>query len=58
MRIKEIIVEPDKKIYVGSIFKIKIKVEGDLFPKRKLITENVKYIKTQDGKNIRMEWSV
>ena len=55
-KIVEKIVEPDK-IYVGSIFKIKIKVKDSYEEYRDVITENEKNIITEDGKNLITEWS-
>lgn len=54
-RIIEKIIEPSR-IEVGSIFKIKIKVEDEIINKRTLITEDGIRIITEDGKTIRTEW--
>lgn len=55
-RIIEKIVEPTK-IYVGSTFKLKIKVQDDYLQYRQIITENGKILITEDGKQISTEWS-
>lgn len=55
-RIIEKIVEPTK-IYVGSTFKLKIKVQDDYLQYRQIITENDKILITEDGKRIITEWS-
>lgn len=54
-RIIEKIVEPSR-IEVGSLFKIKVKVQDILTSKKIFVTErNIKII-TEDGKLIRSEW--
>lgn len=53
--IKEIIVEPNK-IYVGSTFRLKIKVKDDFLFKKSLMTENGLIILTENKENIRTEW--
>ena len=54
-RIKEIIIEPNK-IYINSLFKLKVKVEDYYAKARCLISEDGKAIITEDNKNIRTEW--
>lgn len=54
-RIVEKILEPGE-IYVGSVFKLKIKVEDELHKISKIITEDGKKIKTEDNKYLRTEW--
>lgn len=54
-RIIEKIVEPSR-IEVGSLFKIKVKVEDILTSKKIFITERGIKIITEDGKLIRSEW--
>lgn len=54
-RITEKIVEPSR-IEVGSVFKIKIKVDDVLANKRNFVTENLRKIITEDGNSIRTEW--
>lgn len=56
-KIKEILVEPNK-IYVGSTFKIKVKVEDDYFYKKRLISEDNLILTTENGEQIRTEWGV
>lgn len=56
-KIQEIILEPSK-IYTGSTFKLKIKVQDDYFNRKRIITENNVLITTQSGKIIRTEWGV
>lgn len=56
-KILEKIVEPSK-IYVGSTFKLKIKVQDDYFNRKRIITEDNMLITTQSGKVIRTEWGV
>lgn len=56
-KILEKIVEPSK-IYVGSTFKLKIKVQDDYFNRKKIITEDNMLITTQSGKVIRTEWGI
>lgn len=54
-KIIEIITEPNK-IYVGSTFLLKVKVE-DMSPSRKyLATENSLKIISEDNKKIIAEW--
>lgn len=55
-RIIEKIVEPTK-IYVGSTFKLKIKVQDDYLQYRQIISEDSKILITEDGKQISTEWS-
>lgn len=55
-RIQEIILEPDK-IYVGSNFKLKIKIENDDIREMRLISEDNKILITEDNKIFRTEWS-
>lgn len=57
MQIQEIIVEPEK-IYTGSTFRLKVKVQDDYFYKKRLITEDGKAIVTEDSKKLRTEWGV
>ena len=54
-RIVETIIEPSK-IYTGSIFKIKIKVEGNYAYKHSFITESGLNIITENNDIIRTEW--
>lgn len=54
-KIIEKIIEPNK-IIVGSIFKLKVKVEDDYYNKKILATENGVVIISEDGKRIRTEW--
>lgn len=54
-RIIEKIVEPSR-IEVGSLFKIKVKVEDILTSKKIFITERGIKLITEDGKLIRSEW--
>lgn len=56
-KILEKIVEPSK-IYTGSTFKLKIKVQDDYFNRKKIITEDNMLITTQSGKVIRTEWGI
>lgn len=56
-KIQEIILEPSK-IYAGSTFKLKIKVQDDYFNRKRIITENNVLITTQSGKIIRTEWGI
>lgn len=56
-KILEKIVEPSK-IYVGSTFKLKIKVQDDYFNRKRIVTEDNILITTQSGKIIRTEWGV
>ena len=51
----EKIVEPSK-IYVGSTFKIKIKVDRDYSFVNEVTTENNLEIITENANNIRTEW--
>lgn len=51
----EKIVEP-ARIEVGSIFKIKVKVEDVLSSKKIFITEDAITIITEDDNTIRTEW--
>ena len=54
-KIIEIITEPSK-IYVGSTFKLKVKVE-DMSPSRKFLTTEISQkIISEDGKKIIAEW--
>lgn len=55
-KIQEIILEPDK-IYVGSNFKLKIKIENDDIRKMRLISEDNKTLISEDNKIFRTEWS-
>ena len=48
-RIKEIVVEPNP-VMVGSIFRIKVKVDRGIM--RNLITENSRNLITEDGRNL------
>lgn len=57
MQIQEIIVEPEK-IYTGSTFRLKVKVQDDCIYKRRIITEDGKSILTEDSKKLRTEWGV
>lgn len=54
-RITEKIVEPSR-IEVGSLFKIKVKVQDILTSKKMFTTEIGIKIITEDGKLIRSEW--
>lgn len=54
-RIVEKIVEPSR-IEVGSLFKIKVKVQDILTSKKIFVTERGIKIITEDGKLIRSEW--
>lgn len=54
-RIVEKIIEPSR-IEVGSLFKIKVKVQDILTSKKVLTTERGIKIITEDGKLIRSEW--
>lgn len=54
-KIIEKIIEPSR-IEVGSLFKIKVKVEDILTSKKIFITERGIKIITEDGKLIRSEW--
>lgn len=56
-KILEKIVEPSK-IYTGSTFKLKIKVQDDYFNRKRIITEDNMLIATQSGKVIRTEWGI
>lgn len=56
-KIQEILVEPSK-IYVGSTFKIKVKVEDDYFYKKRLISEDNLILITENEEPIRTEWGV
>ena len=53
-KIIEKIVEPSK-VYVGSTFKLKIKVYDEYF-RRNIVAENGLIILTENGKTIRTEW--
>lgn len=55
-KITEILVEP-AKIFVGSTFLLKIKIEDDVRKKKYIITEDNKRIITEEGKTIITEWS-
>ena len=55
-RIIETITEP-AKIYVGSKFRLKFKVQDDSLLYRQIITEDSKLLITEDGKEIITEWS-
>lgn len=54
-RIIEKIIEPSR-IEVGSLFKIKVKVEDILKSKKIFVTERSIKLITEDGKLIRSEW--
>lgn len=54
-RIVEKIVEPSR-IEVGSLFKIKVKVQDILTSKKIFVTERGIKLITEDGKLIRSEW--
>ena len=54
-RIIEKIVEPSR-IEVGSLFKIKVKVQDILTSKKFFATERGIKLITEDGKLIRTEW--
>ncbi|WP_405317630.1 hypothetical protein [Faecalibacillus faecis] len=54
-RITEKIVEPSK-IYVGSTFKLRVKVSDDYSFKKSLITESGLIIITENKDKIRTEW--
>ena len=54
-RIIEKIIEPSK-VYVGSSFMLKIKVQDSLLNKAQFITEDGLKLITEDNKNIITEW--
>lgn len=54
-KIIEKILEPNK-IYVGSNFVLKVKVEDDILASKVLATEDNRKILTEDNKKIQMEW--
>lgn len=54
-KIIEKIVEPSK-IYVGSTFKLRVKVSDDYSFKKSLITESGLIIITENKDKIRTEW--
>lgn len=54
-KIIEKIVEPSK-IYVGSTFKLRVKVSDDYTFKKSLITESGLIIVTENKNKIRTEW--
>ena len=56
-KIQEILVEPSK-IYTGSAFKIKVKVEDDYFYRKQLVSEDNFILVTENGESIRTEWGV
>lgn len=56
-KIVEKIVEPSK-VFVGSTFKLKIKIEDDFFYRKKLTTEDSFVLVTEDNKTLRTEWGV
>lgn len=55
-KIAEILIEP-VKIYVGSIFLLKIKIEDELLNKKYIATKENKILITENGKKIKTEWS-
>lgn len=54
-KIIEKILEPSK-IFVGSKFVLKVKVEDDIEASKVLATEDGRRIITEDNKRIQMEW--
>lgn len=56
-RIIETILEP-AKIYVGSTFRLKFKVEDDSLIYKQIVSEDNQILITEDGKQITTEWSV
>lgn len=55
-KIAEILIEPTK-IYVGSTFLLKIKIEDELLNKKYIATKENKILITENGKKIKTEWS-
>ena len=55
-KITEILLEPTK-IYIGSTFLLKIKIEDELLNKKYIATEENKILITENGKKIKTEWS-
>lgn len=55
-KIAEILIEPTK-IYVGSTFLLKIKIEDELLNKKYIATAENKILVTENGKKIKTEWS-
>lgn len=56
-KITQILLEPNK-IYVGSNFKIKVKVEDDYFYRKKIVSEDNLILVTENGEQIRTEWGI
>lgn len=54
-KIVEMLTEP-AQIYVGSVFKLKIKVDDEFQKMKCLTTENGIIICTEDNKILRTEW--
>lgn len=55
-KISEILIEPTK-IYSGSSFLLKIKIEDELLNKKYIATEENKILITENSKKIKTEWS-